>query len=138
MKLENMELLVFDSSAIITFLKNEDGTEIVKDFLQKSAKNLIQTYINDINVGEIYYILSKFRNEDYAKLCIDNLRIFNLNFVSNDINLVIEAARFKSKGGIAYQDGFVLATAQKFPNCKIITRDSEFQRFKKEFDFIWL
>lgn len=50
--------ILLDSYAILAYLKGEDGAQKVKKLLS-SNKPVI---MNDINIGEIFYIIAKAHN----------------------------------------------------------------------------
>jgi PIN domain nuclease of toxin-antitoxin system len=54
-----MEKVVFDAFAILTLLGKNRGYEIVKDYLERSAKEKVKAYMSLINWGEVYYTLIK-------------------------------------------------------------------------------
>jgi len=54
---------VFDSFALLAYLKKEARFEKVKNLLSEKDP---QIFINDINVGEVYYILAREGGMDAA------------------------------------------------------------------------
>ena len=69
--------------------------------------------MNQINAGEIFYQVAK------QNLSPDPDRFWNwflqlpIAFLSNDFDLVTDAARIKARYPISYDDAFAVATAQR-------------------------
>ena len=58
-------------------------------------------------------------------------------FVSNDFDLVIDAARIKARYPISYSDAFAVATAQR-EEATIITGDPDFKHVQDLVKIEWL
>ncbi len=95
--------------------------------------------MNDINVGEVFYVLAKERGLDKAEYFVNTvLPNLPIDVVPNDLQNVLEAARIKATHSISYADCFVVATALK-QNAIILTGDPEFRKVQKavEIDWMW-
>jgi len=127
--------VVFDSFALLAYLKKECGFEKVKRLL--GAED-VQALMNDINVGEAYYIIARERGPEQADDFVDViLPSLPITLVTNSLQEVIEAARIKAKYPLAYADCFAVATAyrQKAP---LITGDPEFKKVQEIAEIDWL
>ena len=69
-----MKKVVFDSYAFIAFFRQEPGYELVRDLLVKMANDESEGYITTINVGEVYYMISRKSNTKSADLALDASR----------------------------------------------------------------
>ena len=49
------ELYVMDACALIAFLREEEGAELVTDILKSAEKGTTQIIMNIINLLEVYY-----------------------------------------------------------------------------------
>ncbi len=49
---------LLDSYALLAYLNKEDGFEKVRDVLANAQKSSLPVLMNELNVGETYYILS--------------------------------------------------------------------------------
>lgn len=126
---------LLDSFALLAYLKQEDNYEKVEKIL---LSNEVQVLMNDINVGETFYILARERGSEEAEyflnVVLPTLPIVN---ISNALHDVIQAARIKAQYSISYADCFVVATALK-EEATILTGDTEFKNVEKVVRIEWL
>lgn len=126
---------LLDSFALLAYLKQEDNYEIVKNLLS-SKKN--QTLMNEINIGETFYVLARERGLEMAEYFINvilpNLPIAN---IGNTFRDVIHAATIKAQYPISYADSFAVATAIR-ENAIIVTGDPDFKHVEKIVKIEWL
>jgi ribonuclease VapC len=94
--------------------------------------------MNDINIGETFYILARERGLDKAEYFI-NAILPNLPItkIGNTLTEVIEAAKIKAQYPISYADCFVVATAIR-ERAVIVTGDPDFKRAEKIVTIDWL
>ena len=127
--------IVFDSFALLAYLKKEDGFEKVKRSL---ADDDVHALTNDVNVGEMYYIIARERGFDQADYFIEIVMpSMPISSVSNALQGVIEAARIKSKYPLSYADCFAVATAYR-EKAPLITGDPEFKKVLGLIEIDWL
>ncbi len=126
---------MLDSFALLTYLKKEKSYEKVKALLSSDDTILL---INDINLGETFYILARERGIEQAEYFI-NVIFPNLplTHIANTLDDVLEAAKIKSQYPISYADCFAAATAVR-ENASIVTGDPEFKKLGKKFKIEWI
>ncbi len=126
---------LLDSFAVLAYLKKENNYLRVKQLL--SAPD-VPALMNDINVGETYYILAKERGMEQADVFL-NVMLPSLPIIicSNSFEHVIEASRIKARYPISYADCFAVATALR-ENATIVTGDPEFKTVQKLVEIDWL
>ena len=94
--------------------------------------------MNDINIGETFYILARERGLDQAEYffnaILPNLPITK---IGNTLAEVIEAAKIKAQYPISYADCFVVATAIR-QEASILTGDPDFKHVEKIVAIDWL
>jgi len=94
--------------------------------------------MNDINIGETFYILARERGREGAEYFLNtilpSLPIFP---VGNSLHEVIQAATIKSQYSISYADAFAVATAQR-EEATIITGDPDFKQVRNLVKIEWL
>ncbi len=94
--------------------------------------------MNDINIGETYYIVAKERGMQAADYFINViLPSLPITSLSNSLNEVLEALRIKSRFSMSYADCFAAATAIR-ERAVIITGDPEFKQLEKEVEIEWI
>lgn len=129
-----MRKIVFDSFALIAFFRKEEGYELIRDLLVKISNDESEGYITTVNIGEIYYMISRKSSTKNAEEAIHALLHFPLLIVEADLKLSLEAAKLKAKYSISYADAFAAAlTITK--KATLITGDDEFEALGSEANF---
>ncbi len=126
---------LIDSYALLAYLKQENNYRKVENLL--SSKET-QPLMNDINIGETFYILARERGLDKAEYFINailpNLPIIK---IGNAFAEVMQAAKIKAQYPISYADCFAVATAIR-EKAVIITGDPDFKHVEKIVEIDWL
>ncbi|MBV6467752.1 MAG: hypothetical protein PGMFKBFP_03123 [Anaerolineales bacterium] len=126
---------LLDSFALLAYLKEENNYEKVKNVLSSHNTHVL---MNDINIGETFYILARERGMEKADYFLHViLPILPIAHIENTLQEVIEASRIKAKYPISYADCFVVATACK-ERATVITGDPEFKLVEKLVNVEWL
>jgi len=128
---------LLDSFAILAFLNDEEGAERVAALLEESSSGGPPLLVNEINVGEVYYIVAKHRSEEAAEHVLGHLEMLPLELVPNDFADVLDAARVKARFPLSYADAFALATAIRF-DATVVTHDLEFETAEHLVDVDWI
>ena len=129
-----MKKVVFDSYAVIAFFRQEKGYELVRDLLVKMANDESEGYITTINVGEVYYMISRKSNPKNADIVVDALLKFPLHIVEADLKLSLEAAKLKAKYSLSYADAIAGALTIN-RKAVLITGDDDFENLTGETGF---
>jgi len=126
---------VLDSYALLAYLKKEDKFERVKNLL--AAKGVI-LFMNEINVGECFYILARERGmekgEYFVHTILPNLPITKR---ANTFQDVLEAARIKAEHSLSFADCFAIQTSLR-EDAPVLTGDPEFEKAEKLVKIDWL
>ena len=128
---------LLDSYAILALLNDEPGAQVVADLLRACARDDDLVLMNEINVGEVYYIVAKHRSLSEAERILRYLETLPLEIVSNGYAEVIDAARVKARFPLSYADAFAVATAIRLGGC-VVTGDPEFAAVEDTVDIVWL
>lgn len=129
-----MKKVVFDSFALIAFFRKEEGYELVRDLLVRISNDESEGYITTVNIGEIYYMISRKSNTRNAEEAIHDLLHFPLHIIEADLKLTLEAAKLKAKYSISYADAFAAALTIN-RKAILITGDDEFEALAEETNF---
>ena len=126
---------LLDSFALLAYLKEENNYEKVKNILSSNKTRIL---MNDINIGETFYILARERGMEKADYFLHViLPILPIFHIENTLQEVIEASKIKAKYPISYSDCFAVATALK-ERATIITGDPDFKHVEKIVSIEWL
>ena len=129
---------LLDSYALLAYLNKEAGFEKVRSVLADAQKSGLPVLMNELNVGETYYILHRKRGHEQAEYFIDTvLAGLPISMISNDFAAVISAAKIKARYALSFADCFAIATAQG-EGAVILTGDPEFKNVEKFVKIDWL
>lgn len=126
---------VLDSFALLAYLKMESKFSKVKSHLISNDSIVL---MNEINIGETYYILARERSSEKADYFITSiLPNLPIRQVGNTFQDVIEAARIKAAHSISFADCFIVATAIR-EKALIVTGDPEFKKVEHFVEIDWI
>ncbi|MDP2663880.1 MAG: type II toxin-antitoxin system VapC family toxin [bacterium] len=126
---------LLDSFALLAYLKKEDNYEKVKGLLSSEDLFLI---INDINLGEVFYILARERGIEKADYFINTIfPSLPIEGITNTFADILDAAKIKAEYSLSYADCFAVATAIK-EDAPIVTGDPEFKKVAEIVKIDWL
>jgi uncharacterized protein len=129
---------VLDSYALLAYLNREKGFDAVREALSDAQSSGGNILMNQIIVGETYYILYRKRDKDKANYFLETILAgLPIVHVPNDFGLVIEAARIKAEYPISFADCFSVCTARR-ENAVIMTGDPEFRSVEHLVDIEWI
>ena len=129
---------LLDSFAMLAYLNKEKDFQKVREAMSVAHKSGDSVLMNEINVGEVYYILFRKRGPEKADYFIDTiLESLPILMISNNFEDVVEAAKIKAEHPISYADCFTVASARK-NNAVIITGDPEFKKIGQLVEIEWL
>jgi PIN domain nuclease of toxin-antitoxin system len=115
----------FDACAVIAYLRDEPGAEIVEALL---ASEPPICHIHALNLCEVYYDFLRATGEDVASSAIDQLRAAGL-IIHDDMDEAFwqQAGRYKVSFRMSLADAFCASLAERY-GAVIVTSD------RKEFD----
>lgn len=135
--MEKVNYFVFDACGLITFLRNEQGTDKA---MQLFADEETSFFMHAITLGEVYYDTLRMDKNKALEL-FETVNELGIQVIWNiDEKLIKVAADFKVNNKMSYADSFVLALA-KIYNAQIISTDHhEFDAVEKNSNlkFYWL
>ena len=129
---------VLDSSALLAYLKREEGYKSVKAALLAANSGEAKVLMNEINLGEVYCVIAKQRSSTAAESFIqEKLPLLPIEALPTSLADVIAAAKLKINFDLHYMDAFVAATAIR-EKAGLLTCDPDFQKVEKEVKIRWL
>lgn len=129
---------VLDSFALLAYLNAEAGYAQVRQILGEARDAGDTVLMNEINIGETYYILFRRRGEEKADYFLKTvLPGLPIQPVANDFDLVLRAAKIKARHPLSFADCFAAALAQR-EETAVVTGDSEFKSVAELVTIEWL
>jgi predicted nucleic acid-binding protein len=132
-----MKRILFDSHAILKWTQKEPGYQKVKSFIIACRDESTIGYMNQINLGEVYYKSIRAVGIDRARDFLENFLRLPINIILPESELIWKACEIKAEHPISYADCFAAVTAIKF-NAAILTGDPEFKKVEKIVSVEWI
>jgi ribonuclease VapC len=105
----------------------ESGYKKVKSLLKACQDATCEGFINQINLGEVYYKSIRAVGIERARQFLDSFERLPLTIIIPDRGLIWKAAEIKAEFSISYADCFAVATAMGL-DAKIVTGDPDFKK----------
>ena len=132
-----MKKILFDAHAILKWTQKEKGYQKVKSFLLACRDQGAIGYMNQINLGEVYYKTIRAVGTARAKEFLENFSRLPIQIILPDSELIWKASEIKAAFPISYADCFAVATALRF-GASILTGDPEFKKIASIVSIEWL
>jgi uncharacterized protein len=132
-----MKPMLFDSHAVLKWVRKEKGYQKVRSLLTACRDQSLKGYMNQLNLGEVYYLIIRRSGLPVAKMFLENFQRLPLEIVLPDSDLIWQAAEIKARHPISYADCFAAATAIRF-QASILTGDPEFKNLGDLVSVEWL
>jgi len=132
-----MKSLLFDAHAILKWIQKEKGYLKVKSLITACRDQSAVGYMNQINLGEVYYKTIRAVGLQRAKEFLENFQRLPIRIVLPDSELIWRASEIKAEHPISYADCFAAATALKY-GATIVTGDPEFRKISSLLPIEWV
>ena len=63
---ETKKICILDTSAILTYIEDEDGSDYVENLLIDAEKGIVDIYVSFISLTEVFYITLREKDEPLA------------------------------------------------------------------------
>jgi ribonuclease VapC len=128
---------ILDAFALIAFLQDEPGAQIVEDLILQAQAGKINLAVCVVNLGEVWYSIFRTTSFETAEHYVQQIQGMPVEIVDADWSLTRQAAIYKAKGNISYADCFAAALA-KLSKGAVVTGDKEFEALENEVEIVWL
>lgn len=118
-----MPTYVVDACALLAFLKEEPGADVVENLLIQAELQEITLFINIVNLLEIYYGLYRDDGPEVAEETLAHIRRLPLTRIDTISERVFyEAGKLKAAHNISLADAFAIAEAN-VRSAQLVTAD---------------
>lgn len=132
-----MATKVLDSFALMAFLQDEPGAQIVEDLILQAQDGKVDLVVCVVNLGEVWYSISRTKSIEIAEHTIQQIQGLPIEIVDADWSLTRQAAAYKMRGNISYADCYTAALA-KLRKGDVVTGDKEFEVLENDVKVVWL
>ena len=132
-----MPATVLDSYALVAFLREEPGSELVRKILEKAAERDAPVHMTEVNYAEAQYIIRRREGDEAWAAIAHELSVMPIEFHPADRRLADLASEFKSRHKLSLADAFAAALAKE-KKAELVTGDPEFKVLEKDLKILWL
>jgi predicted nucleic acid-binding protein len=118
---------VVDAWALIVWLLDQPAAPAIDSLLQEADAGNLHLFMSWMNVGEVFYIISKRHGPALAADFLDRLPSLPIRLVLPDEDAILSAAAIKAAHPLSYSDAFAISLAQS-EKASVITGDDEIRR----------
>jgi ribonuclease VapC len=128
---------VLDSFALLTFLRDEPGSDKVAALLEKAGSREQPVHMTEVNYAEVQYIVRRKDGDAAWRTVAGELLAMPIEFHPADRTLADIAADLKTRFKLSLADALAAALA-KTRNTELVTGDLEFKEVEDEIKISWL
>ena len=121
------KIYILDTSALLTFIEDEEGAESVESLLIEAEKGNVTVYLSFISLTEVFYITKKEKGEQEASERLGLIKSLALHIMESGEPLNIMAGALKADYRISLADAFIAALCQYHQGI-IVHKDPEFEQ----------
>lgn len=123
---DKIEVYILDTSALLTYIEDEEGSELVDDILIKAENNGAIIYISFVSMTEVFYITIQERDEEEALRRIELIKSLEIKIEESNEDLNLKAGRLKATYNISLADAYI-ATLCQLHEGVLVHKDPEFE-----------
>lgn len=126
MKKDDRDGYVLDTSAILTYIEDEEGSDFVENLLIRAEADEIDIYLAFISLIEVFYITAQEKGDEETIKRIELLKSLKIKIEESNEDLNLEAGRLKAKNNISLADAYIAALSRKTDGV-LVHKDPEFE-----------
>ena len=128
---ETKKFYILDTSAILTYIEDEDGSDYVENLLIDAEKEIIDIYVSFISLTEVFYITLREKDEPLAAERIKLMQSLAVKIQESDETVNIKAGKLKARNSISLADAYIAALCQ-IHNGILVHKDPEYEKLASE------
>lgn len=133
-----MKAVVLDSFALLAFLRNEPGVEVVKSYFTDALSGKVTLWMSSVNWAEVGYIVIRKRGLAGWRKAQALLKDLPFRVLETTPEHTDQASQFKAAHKMSLADAYAAALA-KTKKAELVTGDPEYRFLEKTLTKItWL
>lgn len=133
----NKKVFILDSYALLAYFQAEQGGLVVRDILKKARSGETSALLSVINLGEIYYTISRKLGRETARAVIEDISALPVDLIDAGKDRALAAAEVKAENPLSYADAYAVAAALEF-DATVVTGDPEFKTVESHASVLWV
>jgi predicted nucleic acid-binding protein len=126
-----MNQYVFDTSALLAYIENEDGTAAVEALLQEAIDDEAELYISVVSCIEVFYISWQEQGQDIATERLELINDLIIFQEPVDEPLIKIIGELKASNTMSFADCCIAGLA-KVKQATLVHKDPEFEQVQVE------
>ncbi len=126
---KDRNIFVLDTSAILTFIEVEEGTEEIEGLLIKAEKGEINIFVVFISLLEVFYITMQEKGEDEALRRVKLIQSLPVQVVESNEAFTLKAGSLKATNRMSLADAYIASVALELSGT-LVHKDPEFENLK--------
>lgn len=122
---------VFDTSAILSYIENEEGVETIENLLMKALNEEDKIYISTVTIIEVFYISIQEQGRTIAEERLSLIETLPLIQESLTPNLSKIIGEIKAVKSMSFAD-CCIAGLSKSKSAILVHKDPEFEQIEGE------
>ena len=118
--------VLLDTSAILTLIRDEPGSELVEAKLDAASAGKIALIASFVSLTELFYTAVQLSSARRAEELIAIVKSWPMQFIYPHETLCLLAGEIKASFAVSFADAFVAATARQSGSL-LIHKDPEFE-----------
>ena len=127
MSRDKADTYILDTSALLTFIEDENGSDIVNDLLFRAENGEIRIYLAFISITEVYYITLQEKGKVEALRRIGLIQSLAVQIEESSEVLNLRAGNLKANNRISLADAYIAAFCMLNDGI-LVYKDPEFEK----------
>ncbi len=102
---------VLDVTAIITYLSDLRGSDLIEEMFERASEGKAEIYVNYLTLAELYQVIGSEYTTKKANEAVIAVKRWPINLIPVDEAIALSAGRIAVQSGLSIQDAVVVATA---------------------------
>jgi len=124
---QDREVYVLDTSALFSFIEDEEGSDYVESLLILAERDEIDIHGAFVSLTEVFYISLRKRDEEEALRRVRLIQCLAIKVGESNESLNLEAGRLKAKNRVSLADAYIAALCQGNHGL-LVHKDPEFEK----------
>jgi len=124
---DKKETYILDTSALLTYIEDEEGAEFVDNLLIRAENGEVVIYITFISLTEVFYISLQEKDEAEANRRMELIKSLEVEVEESNEDINLRAGNLKAANSISLADAYIAAVCQLHDGI-LVHKDPEFER----------